>query len=97
MADHGEVEYATATGNDYQEHEGTYEAFLHLTYVAILNVITVMIGLTVGGVMGHWFAEGVLIVLAVIALMTNLARGTTALSKVVTGLALLTLAIYGLS
>ena len=50
MADHGEVEYATATGNDYQEHEGTYETFLHLTQVGILNVITILIGLTVGGV-----------------------------------------------
>ena len=31
MADHGEVEYATADGNDYAEHEGTYELFLTLT------------------------------------------------------------------
>ena len=31
MADHGEVEYATADGNDYVEHEGTYEAFITLT------------------------------------------------------------------
>ena len=58
MADHGEVEYATATGNDYAEHEGTYEAFLHLTLVGILNVISLVIGLTLGGVMGHWIAAG---------------------------------------
>ena len=31
MADHGEVEYATADGNDYAEHESTYEMFLTLT------------------------------------------------------------------
>ena len=31
MADHGEVEYATADGNDYAEHEGTYEMFITLT------------------------------------------------------------------
>jgi Bacterial aa3 type cytochrome c oxidase subunit IV len=31
MADHGEVEYATAEGNDYAEHEGTYLLFLTLT------------------------------------------------------------------
>jgi hypothetical protein len=31
MADHGEVEYATANGNDYAEHEGTYQLFLTLT------------------------------------------------------------------
>ena len=31
MADHGEVEYATADGNDYAEHETTYAMFLTLT------------------------------------------------------------------
>ena len=31
MADHGEVEYATADGNDYAEHEGTYKFFISLT------------------------------------------------------------------
>ena len=31
MADHGEVEYATADGNDYAEHVGTYHTFLTLT------------------------------------------------------------------
>lgn len=31
MADHAEVEYATADGNDYAEHESTYEMFLTLT------------------------------------------------------------------
>ena len=28
MADHGEVEYATADGNDYAEHESTYVMFI---------------------------------------------------------------------
>jgi len=31
MADHGEVEYATADGNDYAEHEGMYSFFISLT------------------------------------------------------------------
>ena len=31
MADHGEVEYATADGNDYAEHETTYNFFISLT------------------------------------------------------------------
>jgi hypothetical protein len=30
MADHGEVEYATATGNDYPAHEQTYRDFITL-------------------------------------------------------------------
>ena len=28
MADHGTVEYATATGNDYPAHEESYERFV---------------------------------------------------------------------
>ncbi len=30
MADHGEVEYATAEGNDYAAHEQTYENFIKI-------------------------------------------------------------------
>jgi hypothetical protein len=31
MAQHAEVEYGTADGNDYAEHEGTYRLFITLT------------------------------------------------------------------
>ena len=55
MADHGTVEYATATGNDYPAHESSYERFVHFATVGILYVITILFGLAVGGVMGHWF------------------------------------------
>jgi Bacterial aa3 type cytochrome c oxidase subunit IV len=30
MADDGELEYATATGNDYPPHEQTYRSFVTL-------------------------------------------------------------------
>lgn len=96
MADHGEVEYATATGNDYNEHEGTYEYFLHLTFVGICNVITVLIGLTTGGVLGHWLAGGFLIILATIATLQGLVSGSRGFSIGVTVLAFLILAVYGL-
>jgi hypothetical protein len=56
MADHGTVEYSTATGNDYPAHENTYERFVHFTFVGIVYVITLLFGLATGGVMGHWFA-----------------------------------------
>ena len=55
MADHGTVEYATATGNDYPSHENSYVRFVHFTTVGILYVITILFGLATGGVMGHWF------------------------------------------
>jgi Bacterial aa3 type cytochrome c oxidase subunit IV len=54
MADHGTVEYATATGNDYPAHEASYERFVFFTLVGILSVIDILFGLTVGGVMDHW-------------------------------------------
>lgn len=96
MADHGELEYATATGNDYPEHEGTYEGFLHLTVIAILNIVTVLLGLTVGGVLGHWLAGGLMITFAGVAMLRNLIVGTRTSSLVVVAVSFLTLAFYGL-
>ncbi len=97
MADHhGEVEYATATGNDYPEHEATYEAFLHLTYVAVVNIISVLIGLTLGGVLGHWIPGGLLVAVASIAALQGLVFNSRAFSNVVLVLAFLGLAFYGL-
>jgi len=96
MAEHGEVEYATATGNDYKEHESTYEAFVHLTFVSIANTVSVLIGLTLGGVLGHWLAGGFLIVLATIAALQGLVSGSRGFSIAVTVLAFIMLAIYGL-
>ena len=43
MADHGEVEYATATGNDYAEHENTYRLFLTLTKWGIIFVVILLV------------------------------------------------------
>ena len=43
MADHGEVEYATATGNDYAEHEATYRFFLRLVKVNIAVIVAILI------------------------------------------------------
>ena len=64
MADHGTVEYATATGNDLAAHEATYEGFVHLAYVGSLTVINIVIGLAIVGVTDHW---GVAIALILIA------------------------------
>jgi hypothetical protein len=45
MADHGEVEYATATGNDYPAHEQTYENFITLVKVVLGTVVIILIGM----------------------------------------------------
>lgn len=43
MADHGELEYATATGNDYSAHEQTYRSFVTLVKVCIAVIVTIVI------------------------------------------------------
>jgi len=43
MANHGELEYATAEGNDYAAHEQTYRAFITLVKVGIVVVAAIVI------------------------------------------------------
>ena len=43
MADHGEVEYVTATGNDYPEHEQTYRSFVALVKWSIGVIVVILI------------------------------------------------------
>jgi hypothetical protein len=43
MADHGELEYASATGNDYPAHEQMYRSFLTLVKVGIVVVAIIVI------------------------------------------------------
>ena len=45
MADHGEVQYATAEGNDYAEHEKTYRLFITLTKWVCGAIIILLIGM----------------------------------------------------
>jgi hypothetical protein len=43
MDDHGQLEYATASGNDYVAHEQTYRTFVTLTRSAIAVVVVILI------------------------------------------------------
>ena len=45
MADHGEVEYALATGNDYPSHEQTYRNFVTLVKVSLSIIVVILIGM----------------------------------------------------
>jgi len=42
MADHGDVQYSTADGNDYPTHEQTYALFLNLTKWTLLLVVAIL-------------------------------------------------------
>ncbi len=47
MADHGELEYATAAGNDLAAHEQTYRTFVTLvkTVLAVVVVIVILMAI----------------------------------------------------
>jgi hypothetical protein len=45
MADHGEVEYATATGNDYAAHEQTYRNFITMVKVSMTIIVLIVVGM----------------------------------------------------
>jgi hypothetical protein len=42
MADHSEVAYSTADGNDYEAHEATYEGFLKLVKYGTASVVVIL-------------------------------------------------------
>ncbi|MGN6311386.1 MAG: aa3-type cytochrome c oxidase subunit IV [Xanthobacteraceae bacterium] len=43
MSDHSEVAYSTADGNDYAEHEATYNFFIGLVKYGTTAVVIVLI------------------------------------------------------
>ncbi len=97
MADHGTVEYATATGNDYPAHESGYEQFVHFTFIGIAFVINLLFGLTVGGVMGHWLTALPIFIIAIIGAVPGLVSGSKTSSAVAFVLCFLIFAFTGLS
>jgi len=43
MADHGAPKYSMAAGNDYEQHEETYEDFLALTKWVVITVVVILV------------------------------------------------------
>ena len=96
MADHGEVEYAAADGNDYGEHEGTYDRFVHLTVIGIMYIINILIALTVGGVADYWLRAAAILVVASVVAAHGLLSGSRTPSAVMVALSMVTLAASAL-
>jgi hypothetical protein len=45
MADHSEIAYTTADGNDYPAHEQTYEGFIALVKYGTIGVVAIVLGM----------------------------------------------------
>jgi hypothetical protein len=93
MADHGQVEYATAQGNDLPAHVAMYDRFVHLIVVGGAHVANIMLGLAIGGVAGHWLLAFAIFVIATIVAFHGFLSGARLPSVVTVMVALITLAL----
>ena len=82
MADHGQVEYATATGNDLATHEATYKSFVQLAYAGSCLIASIVIALAMIGTTHRWLLAIGLIVVGSIVAAHGLVSGARAPSAV---------------
>ncbi len=97
MADHSEIQYATAAGNDLPAHEAGFNQFVQGTVVATAAVVNILFGLTIGGVLGHWLPAAAILVLAVIAAGISGWTGSRAVSVGMVAISALTLLLTAYS
>jgi Bacterial aa3 type cytochrome c oxidase subunit IV len=97
MAEHGTVEYATATGNDYPAHEQSYLRFVEFTFVGIITVVNILFGLAVGGVMGHWLLALAIWIITVFGAVPGLITGSKTSSYVAFVICFIIFAFTGVS
>ena len=93
MAEHAGPEYATAPGNDYASHESTYEGFVHMAFIGTLHVASVLIGLAIGGVTGHWLVAFGVFAIATVAAIQGFMSKTRTASYIALVLSLVALAL----
>ena len=93
MADHGQAEYATATGNDLPANEATYDRFVHLVFVGSCHVASIVIGLAVGAIAGHWFVAFGIFIVATLLAIHGLLTGARLPSGIMVVLSLIALAL----
>jgi hypothetical protein len=91
MAAHGEIEYATADGNDLPAHEAGYAEFIEAIFIGATCVVTILFGLAVGGVLGYWLPGGLVILAAAIAAAISAWTGSRIPGLVMLAIAALTL------
>jgi hypothetical protein len=93
MADHGQIEYATATGNDLPAHEAMYERFVHLVLVFGSHIVNIVLGLGIGAIQGHWLTAFAIFVVATLVAFHGFLTGARAPSVVMVLISLLALGL----
>src|SRR5215471_19557381 len=91
MADHGEVQYATATGDDLPAHEVGYGQFVLTIFIATALAVNILLGLATGGVLGHWLPAAFILVAGVVAAGISAWTGFKAVSIGMVAISALTL------
>jgi hypothetical protein len=97
MADHGEIQYATARGNDLTAHEAGYGQFVRATFVGTAMIINILFALTIGGVLGHWLPAALILVAAMIAAGISGWTGSRSVSIGMVAISALTLLVTAYS
>jgi len=93
MAEHGQVEYAAAQGNDLPTHVAMYDRFVHWIVVGGSHVANIVLGLAIGGVAGHWLVAFAIFVIATIVALHGFLSGARMPSVVMVIISLITLAL----
>ena len=93
MAEHGQVEYATAQGNDLPAHVVMYDRFVHWIVVGGAHVVNIVLGLAIGGIAGHWLLAFAIFVIATIVAFHGFLSGARTPSVVMVIISLITLAL----
>jgi Bacterial aa3 type cytochrome c oxidase subunit IV len=93
MADHGQLEFAVAEGNDLPAHEAMYERFVHLVFIGGAAVVNIILGLAIGAVAGHWLVAFGVFVFAIIVAVHGFMTGARGSSIVMVLISLLALAL----
>ena len=92
MADHGELEYATAGGNDLPAHEATYDRFVHLVVVLGGLATSIVLALAIGGVADHWLVAIAIMIVATVVAIFGFATGARLPTVIMVCVSLLALA-----
>jgi hypothetical protein len=92
MAEHADLTYGVAAGNDLPAHEAGYERFVHLVFIGCAHVASIVIALCIGAVQGHWLAAFLLIVVATVLAVHGFLTGARGPSAAMVVVSLLSLA-----